>query len=462
MPHSNQILTVAQMRAGEQALIDSGQSVESLMERAGIGVADLVWRVAAHRPVTVLCGPGNNGGDGYVIARELHRRGATVRVIAAADPATPAAQAARARCTAPLVQDAAGGVLVDCLFGSGLARPLSPEMLALLQCLAVQHPVRIAVDLPSGIESDSGAPLNESLPTFQLTVALGAWKLAHFLLPGAATMGTLRLVDVGVAPVAGAAQALPRPAFAMPGPLAHKYTRGLLAVIGGEMPGAALLAAQSAQLAGAGYVKLLSDHAGPVPSDLVQDSRPLEQAVSDERIGAVLIGPGLGRDATSLARLSTVLAAGHPAVLDADALMLLGPAACAAHAAPRIVTPHGGELTALERSFGLDGQGTKPQRALALARSGGMVVVAKGADTVIAAPDGRLVLAPPGSGWLSTAGTGDVLAGAIASRLATGADAFAAACEGVWLHARAARMAAGPFTASALAARLGDAYAAAL
>lgn len=154
-----------------------------------------------------------------------------------------------------------------------------------------------------------------------------------------------------------------------------------------------------------------------------------------------------------------MLAAGLPLVLDADALVLL---AGSRIASPRIFTPHDGELLALERAFALDGSGSKPERALALAKASGAVVVAKGADTLVAAPDGRLTCAPRGSSWLSTAGTGDVLAGAIASQIATGAEAFTAACTGVWLHGEAARSLQGPFTAGALAVALAGAYAAAL
>ena len=461
MRPSNQILTVAQLRDAEQALIDGGESVSSLMEIAGRGAADWVWRVAAHRPVTVLCGPGNNGGDGYVIARELHRHGAEVRVIAPLEPGTDAARVARASCTAPLVDDACGGVLVDCLFGSGLTRPLAADHLALLQRLAAHHHLRVAVDLPSGIESDRGTPLNDGLPHCHLTIALGAWKFAHFLMPGRQAMGDLRLVPIGVEPVAGAAQALPRPQLRVPGALTHKYTRGLLAVVGGAMPGAALLAATAAQRAGAGYVKLLPQVGfnASVPADLVTDQCPLADALADSRIGAVLLGPGLGRDDAAGERLAVILATGLPTVLDADALVLL---AGSRLADPCILTPHDGELAALERTFALDGSGSKPERALALARASGAVVVAKGADTLVAAPDGRLACAPRGSGWLSTAGTGDVLAGAIASQLATGAEAFAAACTGVWLHGQAARSLLGPFTAGTLAVALAGAYAAAL
>jgi hydroxyethylthiazole kinase-like uncharacterized protein yjeF len=464
MSHApDQVLTVAQMRAAEDALITAGTSVDQLMQCAGRGAAGYVWRIAAGRAVTVLCGPGNNGGDGYVIAEALRERGTPVRVLAPLDPATPAARQARALYHGEVAEAARpGAVLVDCLFGSGLTRPLSPDLAALLTSLARSHPLRIAIDLPSGIDADLGLPLNPDLPEYQLTVALGAWKPAHFLMPACAAMGTLRLVDIGVSRVERAARLIARPGLDPPAAAAHKYTRGLLAMVAGAMPGAAVLAASAAQGAGAGYVKLLGEVPDCPSPDLVIERGNLAEALADRRINALLVGPGLGRDGGARERLAVALSEPIPAVLDADALVLLGARQLAERAAPLIATPHDGELFALERIFALDGSGGKAERTLALAAASGMVVVAKGADTVIAAPDGRLAFAPRASSWLSTAGTGDVLAGAIASRLATGQDPFAAACEGVWLHGEAARQCRGPFTASVLAARMADAYAACL
>ena len=465
MPRAaDQILTAAQMRAAEEELIAVGISVDELMQIAGRGAAEWVWRITAHRAVTVLCGPGNNGGDGYVIAEALRERGCKVVVVAATEPKTDVARKVRALYRGEVLPTdhlPKGDVLVDCLFGSGLTRPLSEDHAALLNRLAASHSWRVAVDVPSGIECDSGILLNAGLPSFDLTVALGAWKFAHFLMPASATMGALRLVPIGVEPLAGAAARLARPSLSIPAADAHKYRRGLLAVIGGAMPGAALLSAEAAQGAGAGYVKLFTGMAISGPPDLVIDSRPLSEALLDSRLNALLIGPGLGRDGQACERLAEALATDIPAVLDADALVLLGSQQLAARTAPLIVTPHEGELAALERAFDLDGNGSKPQRTLALARTGRMVVVAKGSDTVIAAPDGRLTCAPRASSWLSVAGTGDVLAGAIASRLATGADPFAAACEGVWLHGEAARLAPPAFSAAMLAATIRSAYAAA-
>ena len=466
--HVAQILSVAQMRAAEDALVARGTSVDALMQRAGRGAAEWVWRLAAGRPVTVLCGPGNNGGDGYVIAQTLRERGGAVSLIAAAEPRTPAAIQARALyqgavAGADAAVAVAGEVLVDCLFGSGLTRPLTQEHRALLAGLAASHRQAIAIDVPSGVESDSGAPLNPDLPRFDLTLALGAWKFAHFLMPAVATMGALRLIDIGVAPVSGAARPIARPRIASPSADSHKYRRGLLAVVAGAMPGAALLAARAAQGAGAGYVKLLGEGAAASAApDLVTVSALLAEAVADARIAALLVGPGLGRDAAARERLAVSLAAQVPAVLDADALVLLAPRLLAEHAGPLIATPHDGELAALERAFDLPGTGTKPERAARLAEASGMVIVAKGPDTAVAAPGGGLALAARASSWLSTAGTGDVLAGVIASRLAAGSEAFVAACEGVWLHGEAARLSPPAFSAGQLAAAIPTALAACL
>ncbi|MFA7588022.1 MAG: NAD(P)H-hydrate epimerase [Novosphingobium sp.] len=461
----DQILTVEQMRAAEGALIVAGDSVETLMDRAGRGAAEWVWRIAANRPVTVLCGPGNNGGDGYVIAEAIRERGGIVRVIAAGEPRTDAARNARALFAGEVSgPDAAGDgdVLVDCLFGSGLARPLNDQHVSLLSRLAASHRHAIAIDLPSGVQADSGLLLNDGLPRYDLTVALGAWKFAHFLMPAAEMMGALRFVGIGCAAVGRAATVLARPRFVAPPAEAHKYRRGLLGIVGGAMPGAATLAARAAQGSGAGYVKLLAQMPEAVPADVVTDASPLIEALDDGRIGALLIGSGLGRSGVARERLATTLAVQVPLVLDADALVLLTPRLLGERAAPIIATPHEGELFALERAFDCLGSGSKVERAVDLARASGMVIVAKGPDTVIAAPDGAVTGCPRASSWLSTAGTGDVLAGTIASRLATGADAFAAAGEGVWLHGQAAGRCPPAFTAGQLASAVACAYASAL
>lgn len=451
-PVLKQVLTVAQMRDAEQALIASGTSVDELMQRAGRGAGEWVRRIAAGRMVTVLCGPGNNGGDGWVIAEYLRERGTPVRAIAARDPATDAARNAKAMYGGDVIAADAtlgGEVLVDCLFGSGLTRPLPDDLMALLTGLATNHAQRIAIDVPSGVDSDSGQPLNDGLPLWTLTVALGAWKHAHFAMPACAAMGAVRLVDIGVAAVPGAARGLSKPVLRVPAADVHKYRRGLLGVIGGEMPGAAVLAATAAQRAGAGYVKLLAGGGlCYAPPELVV-STDLEELAGDARVAALLVGPGLGRSDLASRQLSGVLAAGRPTVVDADALVLLRPAMLTG--SPMVLTPHEGEMAALERNFDLSGDGSRRERAMALALQAGAVVVLKGPDSVIAAPDGTTVLAQRASSWLSVAGTGDVLAGTIASRLAVHGDALHAAQEGLWLHAEAARLGGAAFTAGELA-----------
>jgi len=459
-----QVLTVVQMREAEAVLIRAGSNVDALMQVAGRGAADWVWRLAAHRTVTVLCGPGNNGGDGYVIAEAMRTRGGQVRVIAALEPKTDAARNARALYQGEVLgpeAEAHGDVLVDCLFGSGLVRPLSDELFALLTRLAAHHHRLIAIDLPSGVESDSGVALNPGLPEYLLTIALGAWKQAHFLMPAAAAMGQLRLVGIGCAPVSGAPGVVARPTVATPEAETHKYRRGLLAVVGGAMPGAAELACAAAMGAGAGYVRLACDGRAVQPraAALVVDALPLGQSLADDRISATLVGPGLGRDAAARGRLEAALASGHRLVLDADALVLLRKGD---QPGAGVATPHDGELAALERAFTLDGIGTKLERARALAAATGLVVLAKGPDTVIAAPDGRAAFAHRAPVWLSTAGTGDVLAGIVASRLATGLAPYEAAREAVWLHGEAARLTGKAFSADDLAAHVRPAFAACL
>lgn len=456
----NQVLTVAQMQAAEQALIDCGETVSSLMERAGAGAADYVWRMAAGRPVTVLCGPGNNGGDGYVIARILGQRGLLVRVVAPIEPRTQAARAARAAWGGVPVEQARGGVLVDCLFGSGLARPLDKPMASLLRSLGSAHDLRVAVDLPSGIDADDGDYQNSDLPDFHLTIALGAWKRAHWLMPAMAFMGQRRLVDIGIGQVPGTAILAERPRLSPPAASSHKYRRGLLAVVGGVMQGAAILAARAAEHGGAGYVRIETcwdeDFSGQ--AEIVVRHVPLDDLLDDARISAVLIGPGLGRGPAARDLLLRVLEMDIPTVCDADALHLLEPPMLQGRSSPLVVTPHAGERDALCAAFGVVGMDRMEELA-ELAEALGGVVVAKGPDTMIGAPGQPPIIMPGASAWLSTAGTGDVLAGLVASRLAVApALPVSAAFEGCWLHREAAQLAGPAFSAGDLVGHLADAW----
>ncbi len=441
------ILTAAEMRAAEQRAIDAGATVESLMQRAGEAVAEQVRRLAAGAEVLVLCGPGNNGGDGYVVAATLRRTGLSVRVAASGEPKTPAAQAARRQWGGPIemIGDAAPApVLVDALFGVGLTRALDDVLAALLCELVASARLSIAVDVPSGAASDDGACLGD-VPQFDLTLTLGAAKPAHVLEPAASRCGAVRVLDIGI-PANSMVRVASPPRRAPPPVDAHKYSRGMVAVIAGAMPGAAALCATAAAKGGAGYVLLLGSATDRLPHAVVRRRFNAAQ-LEDPRIGAVVVGPGLGRDDDAAGKLDAAVRCGRPLVIDGDGLSLIGGLALP----PRtILTPHGGEFAAM---FGEQG-GSKINRALAAARGTRSIVVYKGADTVIASPDGRAIIHAGASTWLSTAGTGDVLAGVIAARLAGGADPLQAAADGVWLHARAARLAGPAFVADDLAAHL--------
>lgn len=428
------ILTAAAMRSAEDEAIAAGTSVETLMERAGAAVADLAWRMSAGARVLIACGPGNNGGDGYVAARILRERGLEVRVAALGEPRTPAAIAARGRWAGPveaLADAEPAAVLVDCLFGTGLTRRIEDVGLLALHAQAKRT---IAVDLPSGVATDDGAMLGD-VPRFDATIALGALKPAHLLQPAAALMGALHVGDIGLGPIASPLAVVERPHLSAPGPQDHKYKRGKVAILGGAMPGAALLAAEAAARAGAGYVELLGARTpAAAPYAIVRRGGDPAEALRDHRIGALVVGPGLGRDDAARDRLALAIDSGLPLVLDADALML-----DAVIPSGALLTPHEGEFAAL---FG-ELPGSKVDRARAAAKASGAVVLLKGADSVVASPDGRAAIAPPAPHWLATAGTGDALAGIAGAMRARGLPAFEAACAAAWLHSAAAR-AAGP------------------
>jgi len=455
------ILTAAAMRAAEERAIRSGISVDMLMDRAGRAVADAAWRFGGARPVLILCGPGNNGGDGYVAARYLKARGARVRVAALTDPRSDAAIRARAGWDGPVepIADAAAApTLVDALFGTGISRPLDADATDPLARLAEAAHFSLAVDLPSGLQTDTGALL-APVPRFDATLALGALKPAHRLQPAAELCGRVLLADIGVSASTHWHEAV-RPTLAAPGPQDHKYSRGMVMVIGGGMPGAARLAANAALRAGAGMVRLYGAQGGP-DALICRALDDIPDGLADARVNAVLVGPGMSPDDRGRDLLEAALMSDHPLVLDAGALRLigrLGVERLAALPAMAILTPHDGEFEGL---FGgmIGPGGSKIDRALTAAERSGAVVVHKGPDTVIAAPDGQVAVAPSGSAWLSTGGTGDVLAGIIAAMRARGLDAFAAASAGVWLHAEAARRCGTAFIADDLSPQLSGALA---
>ena len=423
-----------------------------LMEAAGRAVARAA--MARFRPcrTLVLAGPGNNGGDGYVAARLLEAAGWPVAVaeMAPPRPGGPAAEAA-ARWRGPVLPFAPGeaaraGLVIDALLGAAPNGPLPEEAAAVLH--AAGGPI-LAVDVPSGLDGATGQALGE-VATAAMTVTFARLKPGHLLLPGRGLCGRLHLADIGL-PAAALEAALAGEAARSfrnaPGlwhlppldPAGHKYGRGHVVVAGGDMPGAARLAAAAARRAGAGLVTLAATselaaaafRAGE-PGTIVAGP-PATPLLEDARRGVWVIGPGLPPDSETRALLAGAVAAGRAVVADAGALGAFAGRPEALRGAA-ILTPHSGEFTKL---FGAVG-GDRLAAARAAAGRVGAVVVLKGPDTVIAAPDGRVAInhnAPPS---LATAGTGDVLAGIAGGLLGRGMAPFEAACAAVWLQGEAA------------------------
>ena len=443
------ILTAEAMRAAEQRAIDGGTSVEMLMERAGAALAEAAYRYVGKMPALILCGPGNNGGDGYVAARHLAERGVPLRVAALAEPKSPAGQWARGQWSGdvePLGKATTPApLLIDALFGTGLRRGLEDTAKEQLSRLWSEAQVSIACDVPSGVDSDSGAELSP-VPNFDLTVTFGALKPAHRLSPSMHKCGRVVLADIGIE-AAGDWFEIGPPQLPPLDPAGHKYSRGLVHALAGKMPGAIALAAAAAARSGAGYVRVSTSRSiEGIPASIVQTDAA---EVNDERIGCLLVGPGMG----DIPQVITLALTSHaPKVIDADGIALLGdPERLRGQDA--IITPHEGEF---ERLFGKL-PGSKPDRALEAACRSGAVIVYKGPDTLVAAPDGRLGFAPPAPAWLASAGTGDVLAGMIAAMRARGIEAFEAACAAVWLHGRTAEIAGPLMIADDLAAAIPEA-----
>ncbi len=453
------LLSVAEMYRADRLAMEGGVAGECLMEAAGWAVAGAVRRRFRPGRVAVLCGPGNNGGDGFVAARLLARQGWPVRVhlLGEVTGLRGAAATMASRwpgAVAPLTMAALDGadLVVDALFGAGLARPLDGVALALVAEIARRHLPVVAVDVPSGVHGDTGAVLGAA-PEAVVTVTFFRKKPGHLLLPGRRHCGAIEVADIGIPPaVLGDIRPvvaengpecwldrLPRPR-----PEGHKYDRGHAVVLGGgAMTGAARLAAHGARRIGAGLVTVaapetaLAVYRAGEPGLIVRPDSDFVGILADPRYTAVLLGPGGGVGGEMRGRVAAALVAGKACVLDADALTAFAddPAALFGSLSPRaLLTPHDGEF---RRLFGPI-SGSRLERARTAAVRAGAVVLLKGADTVVAHPDGRAVInsnAPP---ELATAGAGDVLAGFALGLMAQGMDAFAAACAAAWLHGAAA------------------------
>lgn len=429
---SRPILTAEQMRAAEAAAIAAGTPEIELMENAGRALAEAVRLYVGPRPTLILCGPGNNGGDGYVAARYLQWHNYPVRVAALADPVSEACRWARSKWEGPVElfdEVKPAPIIIDCLFGTGLSRGLEDAVSQRLHDLVNQALAAFACDLPSGVASDDGNLLSP-IGRYDMTMTFGALKPAHRLMPAMAKMGRVVLADIGI-PAGDKWFEIGRPEFPPLDPLGHKYSRGLVHCLAGQMPGAIALAASAAAKSGAGYVRVSTSLPIPgLPSSIVQTGGA---DLQDERVGCILVGPGLGEVPQVL---TLALTAPRPIVIDADGIGMVGDPE-RLHGHDTILTPHEGEFRKL---FG-EIEGSKAQRALEAARRSQSIIVYKGPDTLVAAPDGRLGFAPSAPAWLATAGTGDVLSGMIAALRARGMPAFEAACGAVWLHGRAAEVA---------------------
>ena len=459
------VLTVAGMARADAAAIAGGVSGHRLMDNAGRAVADAVRVHFSPRSVLVLCGPGNNGGDGFVVARYLHDAGWPVRVaLLGAREALQGDAAAHAALWAgevlPLADDvadlvASAGVVVDALFGAGLSRSLTGGARLAVEAVAAAGLPVVAVDMPSGITGDEGAVLGDCAVRANLTVTFFRKKPGHLLLPGRTHCGDVVVADIGI-PAAvlsdetvGTYENSPDLwAARLPWrrPESHKYDFGHAVIVGGEvMTGAARLAARAALRVGAGLVSLacppavLPVYAQASPSVITLPlATPTEfrELLGDPRKNAVLVGPGGGIGDATCQHVLAALGAGKAVVIDADALTSFADRpgklfqAVTDHC---VLTPHEGEFARLFPDLA----GSKLVRARAAARLSGAVILLKGGDTVIAAPDGRAVINGNAPADLATAGSGDVLAGLIVGLLAQGLGAFLAAAAAAWLQGAA-------------------------
>ncbi|HEX3915813.1 MAG TPA: NAD(P)H-hydrate dehydratase [Caulobacteraceae bacterium] len=448
------ILSVAEMAAADQAAIAAGTPGPVLMERAGAAVADAICARFSRRRTLVLAGPGNNGGDAYVVARLLGERGFAVRLEALGPPRTDDAKVAAAAWgghAAPLGASFGDAELIVVgLFGAGLDRALTGEALRLAWASERVRERVVAIDLPSGVAGDRAGPVGEAAFHAGLTVTFHRRKLAHVLQPGRDLCGEVVVADIGL----GDTQTnlfentpdLWLAKFPWPKNVAYKNTRGRLIVVSGEAwrTGAARLAARAGLRIGAGLVTVLSP-----PDALAVNAANLEAimlapfetdqelAHAAEAAEAAVIGPAAGVNDSTLENVLALARTGAALVIDADALSVFRDDPDELFSVldrDDVLTPHPGEF---ERVFPglLKSAANKVEAAREAAHRAGAVVLVKGADTVIAAPDGRAAVNLNGVPWLATAGSGDTLAGFIGGLVTQGMDSFEAACAGVWIHA---------------------------
>ncbi len=455
------VLSVDEMYRADALAIESGVSGIELMEAAGRAVADALMTRWPHEPVTVLCGPGNNGGDGFVAARHLISAGRNVALYLLGGMDGLQGDAAHhaglwhavTRSDPPSFSDVPeshNSVVVDAIFGAGLTRPIDESLAETLRRILNDAAGCLAVDLPSGLKGDTGE-IQGYAPKADISVTFFRKKPGHLLYPGRGYAGDVIVADIGTPEnvleeifpcIAENDPALWVDTFPVPGATIHKYERGHLLVLGGEkMTGAARLVARAARRVGAGLVTIVAKsrvfdiYAKGDPGTIVETADTLEEfdaTLKDSRRNAVVIGPGAGVVAETRERCLVALASGKAILLDADAISCFQDDPSVLFAAidgPTVLTPHEGEFA---RLFNVTGD--KISRTRRAAEKSGAVMLLKGPDTIIASPDGRISINANAPADLATAGSGDVLAGIIGGLLAQGMPAFEAASAGAWLH----------------------------
>lgn len=454
------LLTVAEMTAADRLTVAAGIAATDLMANAGQSVAREIERRWTARPVTILCGPGNNGGDGFVVAISLAEKGWPVTLALLGERSHLRGEAAfhAARWQGPIVAvtesclDGAS-LIVDALFGAGLSRRLDGAAAEILAKVAKRGLPIVAIDVPSGLMGDSGEVLGAVAA--ELTVTFFRKKPGHLLLPGRTLCGEVVVTDIGT-PEAVLPQIAPKawendpslwlPLLPRPSDGGNKYSRGHALILGGyPMTGAARMAARAAARAGAGLTTIavpeiaLPIYAAALTSVMVAPlagEADFKTLLADHRLTGLLIGPGAGVTPETKARARAMLATGRPTLLDADAISVFQddpPALDRAIIGPCVMTPHDGEF---RRVF--DPSGNKLERTRRAAQRCGAVILLKGSDTVIAAPDGRAIINSNAPATLATAGSGDVLSGILLGLLVQGMDRFLAAAAAAWMHGAAA------------------------
>lgn len=468
------VLSVGEMTGLERAAAPDAEALYGLMEKAGLAVARLVGTrfPAAHR-ILVLAGPGNNGGDGYVAARHLRDSGYDVRILAWGGAKPTAQSAARAfhfwgEAVGTLLPevDLSADLVIDALFGIGLSRALDAGLEIIFRRLNDRQTPVLAVDMPSGVAGDTGAALGEALRA-DVTITFHCRKPGHLLLPGRSLCGELVIADIGLnASLPGEnpavcwhntpslwATALPRPAVG-----GHKYDRGHALVLSGPKwrTGAARLAARGALRAGAGLVSIageeeaLAIHAAHLSSiQLVPAARPEDVdglLAGEKRYNVLVIGPAAGMTAATKQALAFARRHDRALILDADGLMCFAGEPeilrdiLSLSEKTSVLTPHEGEFARLfANAPSVLAAPSKLAKARAAAAATGAILVLKGADSLIASPDGRAAISSNAPPFLASAGAGDVLAGMIAGLIAQGMAGFEAAAAAVWMHGEAAR-----------------------